>query len=102
MGDRKHEGVPRNGRQKDGVAASVRRGCGVSESRGSDRGSHTCALSSVTHNSPEREAAQTPTDRCVNKPKAAETYSEILLSLKKEGGSGTGCSIDEPQRHHAQ
>ena len=50
---------------------------------------NTHVLSSIIHNSQEEEATQVSIDRWKDKQNVVYLYPGILLSLKKEGDSGT-------------
>ena len=50
---------------------------------------NTHVLSSIIHNSQEQEATQVSIDRWKDKQNMVYLYTGILLSLKKEGDSGT-------------
>ena len=50
---------------------------------------NTHVLSSIIHNSQEEEATQVSIDRWKDKQNVVYLYTGILLSLKKEGDSGT-------------
>ena len=73
------------------------------ESKDSNWYLYTGVHSSVIQNSHMLETTQMSTKEGTDKPQnMVHPHSGMLLSLKKEGKSSTGYSMDEPFRHHAQ